>query len=43
MTELAWATLSSPVGPLAVGCSPAGVARLDVRPPGGAARREAGR
>jgi methylated-DNA-[protein]-cysteine S-methyltransferase len=43
MTELAWATLSSPVGPLAVGCSPAGVARLDFRTPGGAARREAGR
>jgi methylated-DNA-[protein]-cysteine S-methyltransferase len=41
MTDLAWATLSSPVGPLAVGCSPAGVARLDFRAPGGAARREA--
>jgi O-6-methylguanine DNA methyltransferase len=39
MTELAWATLSSPVGPLAVGCSPAGVARLDFRAPGGAGRR----
>ena len=39
MTELAWAGLSSPVGPLAVGCSPAGVARLDFRSPGGAARR----
>ena len=36
MTELAWAGLSSPVGPLAVGCSPAGVARLDFRSPGGA-------
>lgn len=42
MTELAWATLSSPVGPLAVGCSPAGVARLDFRAPGGAGRRQAG-
>jgi methylated-DNA-[protein]-cysteine S-methyltransferase len=41
MTDLAWATLSSPVGPLAVGCSPAGVARLDFRAPGGAGRREA--
>jgi methylated-DNA-[protein]-cysteine S-methyltransferase len=40
MTELAWATLSSPVGPLAVGCSPAGVARLDFRAPGGAGRRD---
>ena len=39
MTELAWAGLSSPVGPLAVGCSPAGVARLDFRSPGGAGRR----
>ncbi len=43
MTELAWATLSSPVGPLAVGCSPAGVARLDFRAPGGAGRRGTGR
>jgi methylated-DNA-[protein]-cysteine S-methyltransferase len=42
MSELAWATLSSPVGPLAVGCSPAGVARLDFRSPGGAGRRDAG-
>jgi methylated-DNA-[protein]-cysteine S-methyltransferase len=42
MTELAWATLSSPVGPLAVGCSPAGVARLDFRAPGGAGRRDPG-
>ena len=42
MTELAWATLSSPVGPLAVGCSPAGVARLDFRGPGGAGRRPGG-
>ncbi len=41
MTELAWATLSSPVGPLAVGCSPAGVARLDFRA-GGAGRRRPG-
>jgi O-6-methylguanine DNA methyltransferase len=41
MTDLAWATLSSPVGPLAVGCSPAGVARLDFRAPGCAGRREA--
>ena len=41
MTNLAWATLSSPVGPLAVGCSLAGVARLDFRAPGGAGRREA--
>jgi methylated-DNA-[protein]-cysteine S-methyltransferase len=40
MTELAWATLSSPVGPLAVGCSPAGVARLDFRAPGGPGRRD---
>ncbi len=30
-TELAWATLSSPVGPLAVACSPAGVARVRFR------------
>jgi len=42
MTELAWAGLSSPVGPLAVGCSPAGVARLDFRSPGGAGRRQGG-
>jgi O-6-methylguanine DNA methyltransferase len=42
MTELAWATLSSPVGPLAVGCSAAGVAQLDFRAPGGAGRREPG-
>lgn len=42
MTDLAWATLSSPVGPLTVGCSPAGVARLDFRVAGGGAgRREA--
>ena len=39
MTELAWATLSSPVGPLAVGCGPAGVARLDFRAPGGSGRQ----
>ena len=42
MTELAWAGLSSPVGPLAVGCSPVGVARLDFRSPGGAGRRQGG-
>jgi methylated-DNA-[protein]-cysteine S-methyltransferase len=42
MTELAWATLSSPVGPLAVGCSAAGVAQLDFRVPGGAGRRDPG-
>ncbi len=42
MTELAWATLSSPVGPLAVGCSPAGVARLDFRGPGRPAHRDPG-
>ena len=42
MTELAWATLSSPVGPLAVGCSAAGVAQLDFRAPGGAGRRDPG-
>jgi methylated-DNA-[protein]-cysteine S-methyltransferase len=42
MTELAWATLSSPVGPLAVGCSTAGVAQLDFRAPGGAGRRDPG-
>jgi methylated-DNA-[protein]-cysteine S-methyltransferase len=45
MTELApatlvWATLSSPVGPLAVGCTPAGVARLDFRAPGAAGHRD---
>jgi methylated-DNA-[protein]-cysteine S-methyltransferase len=39
-TTLSWATLSSPVGPLAVGCSPAGVARVDFRTPGGRGRRE---
>jgi methylated-DNA-[protein]-cysteine S-methyltransferase len=39
MTELSWATLSSPVGPLAVGCSPAGVAQVDFRTSGGPARR----
>ena len=39
-TTLSWATLSSPVGPLAVGCSPAGVARVDFRTPGGPGRRE---
>ena len=38
MTELSWATLSSPVGPLAVGCSPEGVARVDFRTSGGPAR-----
>jgi methylated-DNA-[protein]-cysteine S-methyltransferase len=37
-TTLRWATLSSPVGPLAVGCSPAGVARVDFRTPGGPGR-----
>ena len=37
-TTLSWATLSSPVGPLAVGCSPAGVARVDFRTPGGPVR-----
>jgi methylated-DNA-[protein]-cysteine S-methyltransferase len=42
MSELAWATLSSPVGPLAVGCSPAGVARLDFRAPGAAGGRPTG-
>jgi methylated-DNA-[protein]-cysteine S-methyltransferase len=42
MTELAWVTLSSPVGPLAVGCTPAGVARLDFRAPGGTGRRRPG-
>jgi len=42
MTELAWATLSSPVGPLAVGCSAAGVAQLDFRAPGGTGRRDPG-
>jgi methylated-DNA-[protein]-cysteine S-methyltransferase len=42
MTELAWVTLSSPVGPLAVGCSPAGVARLDFRAPGGTGRKRPG-
>src|ERR1700722_11998175 len=42
MTELAWATLSSPVGPLAVGCSAAGVAQLDFRAPGGPGRRDPG-
>ncbi|MGO9219314.1 MAG: methylated-DNA--[protein]-cysteine S-methyltransferase [Streptosporangiaceae bacterium] len=42
MTELAWVTLSSPVGPLAVGCSPAGVARLDFRAPGGTGRKQPG-
>lgn len=31
MTDLAWATLSSPVGPLAVACSPAGLARVSFR------------
>lgn len=31
MTELAWATLSSPVGPLAVACSANGVARVNFR------------
>lgn len=36
---LSWATLSSPVGPLAVGCTPAGVARVDFRTPGGPGRR----
>jgi methylated-DNA-[protein]-cysteine S-methyltransferase len=30
MTDLAWATLSSPVGPLAVACSPAGLARVSL-------------
>jgi methylated-DNA-[protein]-cysteine S-methyltransferase len=40
LTTLCWATLSSPVGPLAVGCSPAGVARVDFRTPGGPGRLE---
>jgi methylated-DNA-[protein]-cysteine S-methyltransferase len=31
MTGLAWATLSSPVGPLAVACTAAGVARVSFR------------
>jgi len=39
MTDLAWATLSSPVGPLAVACSPAGLARVSFR----ATRRTAAR
>ena len=29
--ELAWATLSSPVGPMAVGCTAAGVAQVRFR------------
>lgn len=44
MTELAWACLDTPVGPLGVGCTPAGIAqvRFSVPPepvagPGGAA------
>jgi methylated-DNA-[protein]-cysteine S-methyltransferase len=37
---LGWATLSSPVGPLAVGCSHAGVARVDFRTSGGSERPE---
>jgi methylated-DNA-[protein]-cysteine S-methyltransferase len=35
MTELAWATLSSPVGPLAVACSASGVAQVSFRAPAG--------
>lgn len=42
MTELAWATLSSPVGPLAVGCSPSGVARVDFRTSGGPGQASGG-
>jgi methylated-DNA-[protein]-cysteine S-methyltransferase len=39
MTELDWAWLDTPVGPVAVGCSAAGVARVRfARPPAGAAR-----
>jgi methylated-DNA-[protein]-cysteine S-methyltransferase len=38
MTELDWAWLETPVGPVAVGCNPAGVARVRFgMPPTGAA------
>lgn len=33
MTELSWAWLSTPVGPVSVGCSPAGVASVRYGPP----------
>jgi methylated-DNA-[protein]-cysteine S-methyltransferase len=40
MTELAWATLSSPVGPLAVACSVNGVVKVSFRTSAGLAARE---
>jgi methylated-DNA-[protein]-cysteine S-methyltransferase len=48
MTDLAWATLGTPVGPLSIGCGPAGVsqARFGAPPrvtsPDGAARELSG-
>jgi methylated-DNA-[protein]-cysteine S-methyltransferase len=33
MTELSWASLSTPVGPVSVGCSPVGVANVRYGPP----------
>jgi methylated-DNA-[protein]-cysteine S-methyltransferase len=33
MTELSWASLTTPVGEVSVGCSPAGVARVRYGPP----------
>ena len=42
MTGLAWAFLDTPVGPVSVGCSHAGVARVRYRRPAGPTRGERG-
>jgi methylated-DNA-[protein]-cysteine S-methyltransferase len=43
MAELAWAALGTPVGPMSVGCSPAGVTQIRFgSPPGPAAPPAAG-
>jgi methylated-DNA-[protein]-cysteine S-methyltransferase len=39
MSELAWTMLGTPVGPLSVGCSPAGLRQVRFGPMPGAARR----
>ncbi len=42
MTQLSWALLSTPVGELSVGCSPAGVASVRYGPPRAARTQDAG-
>jgi methylated-DNA-[protein]-cysteine S-methyltransferase len=41
MTQLSWAWLSTPVGPVSVGCSPAGVASVRYGPPRAATAHDA--